>query len=268
MQIVIHAGGIPFDGDTINERSLGGSESAAYYVAKELASRGHKVVVFTEKEGSSESNGVTYLHLGERNQAKPMGTNWHFYCENTPHEVNIIQRVPSGFTYAIQSKINLWWAHDIALKRNNNAFMSQTWQTNAVLPVSNWFKDQIEKAWLVDPDRITPVHNGVDYSLFEQFELKDNSKKSEGITLLYSSRPERGLEHLVRPGGIMERLLEDAPHIKLKVCGYEHPVPQLEGFYGFLRERCEELPNVEHLGQLTKEALCKIQCEEADVWCD
>jgi len=155
MQIVIHAGGIPFDGDTINERSLGGSESAAYYVAKELASRGHKVVVFTEKEGSSESNGVTYLHLGERNQAKPMGTNWHFYCENTPHEVNIIQRVPSGFTYAIQSKINLWWAHDIALKRNNNAFMSQTWQTNAVLPVSNWFKDQIEKAWLVDPDRIT-----------------------------------------------------------------------------------------------------------------
>jgi len=267
MQIVIHAGGIPFDGDTINERSLGGSESAAYYVAKELASRGHKVVVFTEKEGSSESNGVTYLHLGERNQAKPMGTNWHFYCENTPHEVNIIQRVPSGFTYAIQSKINLWWAHDIALKRNNNAFMSQTWQTNAVLPVSNWFKDQIEKAWLVDPDRITPVHNGVDYSLFEQFELKDNSKKSEGITLLYSSRPERGLEHLVRPGGIMERLLEDAPHIKLKVCGYEHPVPQLEGFYGFLRERCEELPNVEHLGQLTKEALCKIQCEEADVWC-
>ena len=39
MHIVLYAGGIPFDGETIEERSLGGSESAAYYVAKELSER-------------------------------------------------------------------------------------------------------------------------------------------------------------------------------------------------------------------------------------
>jgi len=275
MHIVIHAGGIPFNGDTVNERSLGGSESAAYYTARELASRGHRVVVFTEHPDGGTFDGVTYINMGERSEIKPMGATWHFYCESTPHEVNIIQRQPGGFMFHIQSKINLWWAHDIALKRLNSPFMAQLWQTDAVLPVSHWFKDQIAKTWTCNPDIIHPVHNGVDYSLFEQFELKDNSQAYpevqddlKGITLLYSSRPERGLDNLVRENGIMQRLWEAGhKHIKLKVCGYEHPVASLEGFYQHLRERCEQLENVEHLGQLTKQELARIQCEEADVWC-
>lgn len=267
MHIVIYAGGIPFDGETINEKSLGGSESAAYYVAKELSARGNKVAVFTDCENAKETDGVNYIPIGNRTQEKPMGVNWHFYCENTPHEINIIQRVPHGFVFPIQSKINLWWAHDIALKRNNNSFMGQTWQVNRVLPVSNWFKKQIVKCWNANPEIVTPIHNGIDYSLFEQFELKDNTVDSKDITLLYSSRPERGLENLVAPGGIMEQLLEKAPHIKLKVCGYKHDVPQMEGLYGFLRQRIDQLPNCEHIGALTKYDLVQLMCEEADVWC-
>jgi len=272
MHIVIHAGGIPFNGETIKERSLGGSESAAYYVAIELAKKDHKVVVFTEHETGGEWDGVTYIPMGPRNAQTPLGSAWHFYCNNTPHDINIVQRQPGAFSIPIQSKVNLWWAHDIALKRHNDAFMAQTWGTDRILPVSNWFKNQIVECWNPNPDTVTPIHNGVDYSLFEQFELKDNSHAHMGegekpITMIYSSRPERGLDRLVMPGGIMEQLLEKAPHIKLKVCGYEHPVPNLEGFYGMLRERIEQLPNCEHIGALTKIDLVKLMCTEADVWC-
>jgi len=278
MHIVIHAGGIPFNGETIKERSLGGSESAAYYVAIELAKKDHKVVVFTEHETGGEWDGVTYIPMGPRDQNAPLGQAWHFYCNNTPHDINIVQRQPGAFSIPIQSKINLWWAHDIALKRHNDAFMAQTWGTDKVLPVSNWFKNQIVDAWNPDPDLIEPIHNGVDYSLFEQFTLKDNSlaydlddsEQKAGpkpITMIYSSRPERGLDRLVMPGGIMEQLLEKAPHVKLKVCGYEHPVPQLDQFYAMLRERIDQLPNCEHIGALTKVDLVKLMCTEADVWC-
>ena len=274
MHIVIHAGGIPFNGETIKERSLGGSESAAYYVAKELATRGHRVVVFTEQEEGGESDGVKYFHMGNRNQQHPLGDAWHFYCTNTPHDVNIVQRVPGAFAMPIQSKINLWWAHDIALMRNNDHNMAQTWQTNRIMPVSNWFKNQIVEAWNANPNVVAPIHNGVDYDLFDKFELKDNSlsppidvKDDTNITLIYGSRPERGLENLVMPDGIMEKLQERAPHIQLKVCGYEHPVEQLEGFYGYLRERIDQLPNCEHIGALTKDELYQYMCEEADVWC-
>ncbi|MEE8323009.1 MAG: glycosyltransferase family 4 protein, partial [Candidatus Bathyarchaeia archaeon] len=279
MHIVIYAGGIPFDGNTIKERSLGGSESAAYYVALELSARGHQVVVFTDCTEAKETDGVNYIPIGERTQEKPMGVSWHFYCENTPHEVNIVQRVPHGFAWPIQSKMNLWWAHDIALKRNAEPFMAQTWQVNRVLPVSKWFKEQIVECWNANPNIVTPIHNGVDYSLFDEFELKDNSlPQPEGATglysdeqkeinLIYSSRPERGLDNLVAPGGIMEQLLEKAPHVKLTVCGYEHPVPQLDGMYAFLRERIDQLSNCEHIGALTKRDLVEFMCTKADVWC-
>lgn len=279
MHIIIYASGIPFNGDTIKERSLGGSESAAYYVAKELADRGHKVSVFTESKEEGTFDGVRYLFVGDKTPQHPMGAHWQFYCQNTPHDVNIVQRVPFGFAAPLQSKINLWWAHDIALKRNGEANMAQTWQTNRIMPVSNWFKQQIIDSWGVNQRIISPIHNGVDYSLFEQFELKDNSISKtyheiigdteiakEPITMMYCSRPERGLDNLVAPGGIMEQLLEKAPHVKLKVCGYEHPVEQLEGFYGFLRERIDQLPNCEHIGALTKQDLYKFMCTEADVW--
>jgi hypothetical protein len=74
----------------------------------------------------------------------------------------------------------LWWAHDIALKRNNNHMMAQTWQTTRILPVSNWFKQQIADNWLVDPNIINPIHNGVDYTLFEEFELKQAQPSASG----------------------------------------------------------------------------------------
>lgn len=285
MHIVMYTSGIPFNGDTIKEKSLGGSETAAYEVAKELSKRGHKVVMFTEIKDAGEFDGVTYIPIGERIEAKPMGANWHFYCENTPHDVNIIQRVPHGFMSHIQSKINLWWAHDIALKRSADAFMAQIWQTNRVMPVSNWFKEQIIETWNANPEVVTSIHNGVDYSIFEEYELKDNSKFPLPIThkppimangeletdptiiMIYSSRPERGLDNLVAPGGIMEQLQEKAPHIQLKVCGYEHDVPQMDDMYTFLRERIDQLPNCEHIGALAKKDLYKFMCEEADVWC-
>ena len=272
MHIVIYASGIPFNGETINERSLGGSESAAYYVAKEFAERGNRVCVFTESEQGGVVDGVNYLWVGPKDQQNPLGQNWHFYCTNTPHDVNIIQRLPGGFCYAIQSKINLWWAHDIALKRSNDFIMAQGWNTTRILPVSNWFKQQIADTWLVNPDIIDPIHNGVDYTLFDEFELKHNHLQAvadDGITLLYSSRPERGLENLVMPGGIMDQLQDKAPHIKLKVCGYKHPDAdeKLGGFYKMLHDQVDALPNCEHIGSLTKRELYKLMCEEADVWC-
>jgi glycosyltransferase involved in cell wall biosynthesis/2-polyprenyl-3-methyl-5-hydroxy-6-metoxy-1,4-benzoquinol methylase len=266
----MYASGIPFNGNTVNERSLGGSESAAYYVAKEFAKRGHRVSVFTESQDQGTFDGVQYLWVGPKDQRSPLGANWHFFCENTPHDVCLMQRVPFGFHYTYQSKINLLWLHDIALRRNNDSFMSGQWQMSRLIPVSNWFKNQIADTWLVDRERISPIHNGVDYSLFDGIELKENADRNiaeQGITMIYCSRPERGLENLVMPGMIMDQLKDKAPHIKLKVCGYEHSVPELQGYYNMLFEQIDTLPNCEHIGSLTKSDLYRMMCQEADVWC-
>jgi 2-polyprenyl-3-methyl-5-hydroxy-6-metoxy-1,4-benzoquinol methylase/glycosyltransferase involved in cell wall biosynthesis len=264
----MYAGGIPFNGETIEHESLGGSESAAYYVAKELAARGHEVNLFTENQKGGIFDGVKYVWCGERTPDQPLGRDYHFYVENTPHDVNIAQRHPAAYLKPNRAKVNLWWCHDIALKRNIAPVTGQLWQIDAIMPVSRWFKDQICETWNINPDIVEPIHNGVDYSLFEEFELKDNSVDSEEpVTLIYSSRPERGLERLVKPGGIMERLHEAGVNAELKVCGYIHDVPELSGFYHMLRSQIDLLPNCEHLGSLTKRDLYELMCTKADVWC-
>ena len=65
MYIVMHCGGLPFNGKTIEESSLGGSETAAYYMAKELVTIGHTVIIFTNAQTVGKFDGVKYEWVGE-----------------------------------------------------------------------------------------------------------------------------------------------------------------------------------------------------------
>ena len=62
MYIVLHVGGLPFNGDTIKRESLGGSETAGYYMAKELAAQGHSVTIFTNSPDEGVFDGVKSKH--------------------------------------------------------------------------------------------------------------------------------------------------------------------------------------------------------------
>ncbi len=255
MDIVINCLGMPFDGDTINNRSLGGSETAAYYMALELVNLGHRVTVFTRCEESKTFDGVKYVPAGEQTEANPLGSQFHYYAENTPHDVLIIQRHPSAFAHTYASKINLWWCHDLAMYRNRDGIFQHLWNVDGVLAVSDYHKDQINEVYGIDKSVIHVIRNGVDLKLFEgAFDVIE--KKPDVKYLLYSSRPERGLEHLVAPGGIMEELASDNVH--LLVCGYDNPVPHMAEYHAYLNQRIDALPNCSNIGALTKQQLADL----------
>lgn len=255
MDIVINCLGMPFDGDTINNRSLGGSETAAYYMALELVKLGHNVTMFTRCEQANTFDGVKYVPAGEQSEINPLGAQFHYYAENTPHDILIIQRHPQAFAHSYASKINLWWCHDLAMYRNRENIFQHLWNIDGVLAVSNYHKDQIHEVYGIDKSVINVIRNGVDLSLFDG-EVEPIQKKEGVKYLLYSSRPERGLEHLVAPGGIMEELAEDNVH--LLVCGYDNPVPHMADYYGYLNQRINELPNCSNIGSLTKKQLADL----------
>jgi glycosyltransferase involved in cell wall biosynthesis/2-polyprenyl-3-methyl-5-hydroxy-6-metoxy-1,4-benzoquinol methylase len=255
MDIVISCLGMPFDGDTIKNRSLGGSETAAYYMALELVKLGHNVTMFTRCEQANTFDGVKYVPAGEQNEGAPLGSQFHYYAENTPHDILIIQRHPQAFVHSYASKINLWWCHDLAMYRNRDQIFQHLWNIDGVLAVSNYHKDQIHEVYGIDKSVIHVIRNGVDLSLFEG--EPEPIQKQEGTKyLLYSSRPERGLEHLVAPGGIMEELAGDNVH--LLVCGYDNPVAHMADYYGYLNQRINELPNCSNIGALTKKQLADL----------
>lgn len=266
MDVVIHSLGMPFNGETIEKRSLGGSESAAYYQARELARRGHRVTVFTTSQEEGHFEGVNYCWAGEPKESAPLGERFEYYARNTPHDVLIIQRHPHAFHQPFASKVNLWQLHDLALHRTAGMANHGMWQTDFVTCVSEWHKKQVCEVYGFDPEFVRVVPNGVDPELYVDGIRHDmdihlheaKQKIPEGkFVLLYQSRPERGLEHLVRPGGIMDRLRDTSAH--LLVCSYDNTTPQMVHFYGLLHRWAEALPNVTLLGALTKAQLAALQ---------
>jgi glycosyltransferase involved in cell wall biosynthesis/2-polyprenyl-3-methyl-5-hydroxy-6-metoxy-1,4-benzoquinol methylase len=258
MDIVIHSLGMPFNGETVEKRSLGGSESAAYYQARELARRGHRVSVFTASQEEGLFEGVQYCFAGNPAEGAPLGDRFEFYARNTPHDVLIIQRHPGAFHNGYASKINLWQLHDLALHRTAGMVNHGMWQIDAVTCVSEWHKKQVCEVYGFDPEFVQVVPNGVDETLYASTAPVVPPSVPQGkFLLLYQSRPERGLEHLVRPGGIMDRLRDTGAH--LLVCAYDNTVGPMAQYYGMLHRWAAALPNVTILGALTKAQLAALQ---------
>lgn len=269
MYITMHCGGLPFNGDTLKTKSLGGSETAAYYMAKALAALGHNVIMFTNERETGTFDGVKYEWAGEPSQDMPLGDRFTFYAENTPHDVCIIQRHPRAFERKWASKINLWWLHDLALLRNKEQVTGQMWNIDQVLCVSEYHRKQVSDVYGIPQERIAVVRNAVDHALFEPEAAKSGVSAALAADLLangtlltkaniiYSSRPERGLIHLVRKGGIMDQLADDDVH--LHVCGYDNTTPEMAEFYEMLWARCKQMPNVTLHGSLTKQQLAHLQ---------
>lgn len=257
MDVIIHALGLPFNGKTVSEKSLGGSESAAYYLARELATRGHDVKLFTTHPEEGAWDGVQYIHCGEPDESCPFGAKFHFFAANTPHDVLIVQRQPRAFHYQWASKVNILQCHDLALHRFANDVGGALWNISAITGVSDWHCDQIAQVYPLHRAALTIVPNGVDLKLYEEIPASDAFADDGILRLLYQSRPERGLEHLLRPGGIMDRL-RNAP-VHLSVCAYDCTVPEMVDYYDHLTAWAEMLPNVSLLGALSKPDLVAVQ---------
>jgi 2-polyprenyl-3-methyl-5-hydroxy-6-metoxy-1,4-benzoquinol methylase/glycosyltransferase involved in cell wall biosynthesis len=263
MNYVIHCGGMPFSGDTIKTASLGGSETAAYYQARELASRGHRVILFTNCPDEGVWDGVTYCWAGQISQSAPLGDRFsHFAC-NTPHDVLIVQRHPLAFHKDYASKINVLQMHDLALRRAAPAFNAGAARIDLVTGVSEFHVKQIEEVYGTRAGIVKSVPNGVDLSLYAGLEPlpADHpiTQRADSFKLLYQSRPERGLEHLLRPDGIMEQLLHAGSKAHLFYCAYANTVEHMQAYYEQLNEYAAKLANVTNLGALTKAQLARVQ---------
>lgn len=251
MFISIHAAGMPFNGATIeNGESLGGSESAAYFMAKELAAIGHTVTVFTTHQECGFWDNVRYEWIGEVTENAPLGVRFAF-AMRAPQDVVIVQRHPRAFEVPPNSKLNIWWLHDLALHRQTPILQNSLVNTDLIFTVSEFHREQVSEVYGIDKRHIYATQNGVDY---EKIKAAIEGVERKEKHLVFASRPERGLENLVRPGGIMELL----PDYHLHVCGYDNTTPQMAGFYAQLMARINEMPNVTHHGHLGKSDLYKL----------
>ena len=245
LNIIMHVAGLPFDGDTIaNGESLGGSETAGYSMAKELVNLGHDVTIFTNKKVSGVYQGVKYEHIGNRNESAPHGDRFAL-AMRAPRDVLIVQRDATVLNTEYNTRMNILWLHDLALHRMSSQTQKSLWNIDRILCVSEYHKKQVAEVYGIDEKYIIATTNGIDPAMFPKAKPH---REREPNSMIYTSRPERGLENLVGANGIMHKLKE----CKLYVCGYDNTTENMRDYYEYLWDCCRNLPNVELVGSLGK----------------
>ena len=245
LDIILAIPGLPFNGETFDKQSLGGSESAGYYMGRALAARGHRVTVFCSTEKPQRSPDVDYLPIDMFRQ----------YVEYTPHDVCIVQRMPELIGGHVRSKFTALWCHDLALGRSEPSIKGVAWNYDRVFVLSEFMREQYKATYSLPEELLYLTRNGVDLATVERAreKLPQDSARNP-LSLVYAARPERGLEVLLAE--IMPRILKVEPNAKLFLASYHNPVDHLAEFYGHCKALADRMPeNVHYLGHLTKEAL-------------
>lgn len=248
MNFAIVSPGMQHDGNTIKERSLGGSETAAIQLAEALAKGKdpfggkNRVIVFSPCDRPVAVNDVQYLPIQSSAE----------YARGADIDVLIVSRVTDFLAHPHNAKVCFLWCHDLALRRTEGQVRGTVYQIDRVLLMSRFQKDQYKEVYGIPDEGIEVIRNGIDLSLFPA--PRKSAEKVKG-QMVYCARPERGLENLVRPGGVMEQLAKEVPEATLLVAHYDNTTEQMTPYYEMLWSRCNELPNVRLLGSLTKKQL-------------
>jgi glycosyltransferase involved in cell wall biosynthesis/SAM-dependent methyltransferase len=222
LDIALLVPGLPFQGDSLESRSLGGSETAGLCLSRELARLGHHVVVFANCERPGLYDGVLYRPAGE----------FADYATSAPHDVTIVQRMPEAFATRMASRLNILWCHDLALMRQAATFKAVLWNVDRVAVLSRYMAEQYREVYGIPDEIFWQTRNGIELVRFDG--LDSLGLAVEGVPrdrqkLIYGARPERGADVLL--GQILPQLLQEEPGLRLYLASYDNRVDHLRPFY-------------------------------------
>lgn len=258
LRIAFYTEGLPFDGRPIEQQSIGGSESALWFMARALATRGHEVTVFNLCDQPGVYDGVTY-----RPAREAMTLGGGIECD-----VWIVSRFYPALAAPIRANLRWLWLHDVPAGDVKNQLGFFGAFADQVMPLSDYHEGLVRgvdlgkdrdapigmrpEAWKAAMDRVLwQTRNGVDLELLRKYAGRKNPKR-----LLFASRPERGLDVLLNE--IWPRLRAIDPALELHVASYDtsrmgHLAPELRAWYGHLDAQMAHLGGCTNHGSLTKQ---------------
>lgn len=228
--------GLDFNGNSLHEKALGGSESAMILMAKELAKLGNIVFVYCNCDRPGLYDGVLYLSIEEFSG-----------IHGKRFDVLILSRYLEMLAPLAISNLTLFWMHDTY----TDNFARAVHLTDGVYLMSEFQKALWVSANKHYEEMITVTRNGYDSSLAEAREPIELSNKQHAY--IYASRPERGLELLLKE--IWPKIIERTPQAYLHICSYDNPAKmpkETEALYARIESLITTSTNVVKLGALNK----------------
>ncbi|MBI4134423.1 MAG: methyltransferase domain-containing protein, partial [Candidatus Terrybacteria bacterium] len=255
LDLIMISAGMNMSGETIpSGKSLGGSETCAIQLSEALARRGHHVTLFCNTEKVHNARGVFYTPIGwvqNKMNGSMFPKGFFDFCRSMPSDAIIVQRMPQFFGFEFNSKVNILWQHDLATRTGPSNFHGVLWNLDKIAVPSLFMRKQYQKIH-GGPDKLYSVfRNGIDLDLIDSTDKNElgGAIERDRFRLTYTSRPERGLEVLLRDA--FPEILAREPRTRLFLSRYEDP--QLLPLYQQLEEQMkrfgDRVVNLKNLGK-------------------
>ncbi len=199
-----------WDGRSLDEKGLGGTETAVIRIAREFRNAGWRVVIFGTpfKEGIDD-DGIEWWKTRR----------WH---PDEPFSVFVGVRLPEIFETPMKAEKKFLWLHDVSVGDRRWGVDGQDLFAvpDALMCPSQWHVDHMRALYGIAPDdeeiTFAVAPNGVDIERFVKAD-DDLSERDLG-TYIYASSPDRGLERLLHFWPEIFRMTKEAGHEpKLKI---------------------------------------------------
>lgn len=211
---------------SINVGGIGGSETAAVLLMRELAKRGHRVRVIAQPGPAADVyEGVEYINFDDAVKIPA--------C--TKPDVLVVSRAPEAFMInGFDARSNFLWVHDVHVGTPVGRNMEGIQRADKIFCLSNWHKGFfLEQYPFLHPDTVHVTRNGIDVSRFAR------EPQKQGNRLIWASTPHRGVD----------RLIDLLPHIRAQV-----PDAEVHVYYGFMvwERIARARDSQEELAQITR----------------
>jgi len=238
--------GLKFNGNTVNEQALGGSESALIYMAREMARLNNDVTVYCDCDKPGWYDGVEYRSVEQ-------------YTKDNKSQFDtlIVSRFTDFLAMPVDSKMNILWCHDI----DTGHFRDAIGCSDRIFCLSDFHKKLYVDNYDIDPTNyVWKTSNGYDQEIVTTpvpWEQKKNN-------YIYASRPERGLKLLLEK--IWPEIVERNPDAVLSICTYEHTLAlpdDVKKIHKEVEDLMEYSRNIKKLGHLPKRQFYELLANSA-----
>jgi SAM-dependent methyltransferase/glycosyltransferase involved in cell wall biosynthesis len=243
---------VKFNGNSINERPISGSETAMIQMAKNFKKLDYNVFVFCNTDKEDVYDGVYYFNSNSLISKVKEINNVDIFVSSRDIRPFLKSRPPA--------KINILWVHDMPGELYNGIKKAEN-NLDFIFFVSNYQAKEFQKMYNISSSKIHVTSNGIDKSMFDNRIQKVKGK------CIYATTPFRGLD----------LLLDMWPEIKTQVPWASLDVYSNMSIYDMdnddktkiLFERCKQLKKYDvHLKDpiLQKSLIDELQSSELMVY--